>query len=77
MFQYTIIGLESVSYVNKAGQQVSGVRLHLSYEKKNCVGLAVETVFTSAEVAAGVEVGSVIELLYNKYGKVVQVAIFG
>lgn len=73
--RYTVIGIEKVNYTNKSGVVVEGLRIHLTFEKKNCDGLAVETVYMSYDLGAGLSVGNEIELYYNKFGRPVHVAI--
>lgn len=68
--EFNVIGFESVNYTNKQGNNVSGVRLHLTYSKDRCEGLAVEQIFCSSELASGICVGDLIEVFYNKYGRV-------
>lgn len=68
--EFTVIGIESVNYTNKQGNNISGVRLHLMYSKEKCEGSAVEQIFCSSDLAYGIGVGDLIEVYYNKYGRV-------
>lgn len=68
-----VLGIEEVSYTNNNGQQINGKRLHLGYEKESCKGYCVTSEFIPQGVNCDVEVDNVIELLYNKFGKVVQI----
>ena len=56
---YEVIGIERRQYTNKQGRQVSGYNLFLTYEKKNCDGLACFEQWSGK-----------VEILYNRYGKV-------
>lgn len=78
MTEYTIIGIEVVDYKNKAGNQVKGYRLHLTYDKKGCEGLAVEEVYIRYDACPDdIGLGNTVRLFYNKFGTVVQVAVIG
>lgn len=74
---YTIIGIEDVSYVSKkTGQPVTGTRLHLTYEKENVDGYCVEEVFCNSSVdTEGLTVGDIIDIFYNKFGKVTGIGV--
>ena len=66
-----VLGVESVNYVSrKTGNPVSGYRLHLSFEKKGCDGVAVESYFVRNESFADDVV-----LYFNKYGNVQSVIV--
>lgn len=77
MQDYNVLGIEKVSYKNKEGKQIKGVRLHLSFMRDTCDGLCVESVFVSEAIAEKIVVGSTIYLLYNKYGRIAQINIVG
>ncbi len=73
-----VLGVESVNYVSrKTGNPVSGYRLHLSFEKKGCDGVAVESYFVRNEsFADGVPLpGDDVVLYFNKYGNVQSVIV--
>ncbi len=68
-----VMGVESVNYVSKkTGNPVSGYRLHLSYDKKGCDGVSVESYFIRNEAFHdGVpSVGDDVNLFFNRYGSV-------
>lgn len=69
-----VLGIEKVDYVNKNGQRIQGTKLHLGYEKENTDGYCVMSEFIGQGVISDVEIGDSIELLYNKFGKVVHVS---
>lgn len=75
--EYCIIGIESVSYTNKQNRPVEGFRVHLTYEKKGCDGLAVETVFLNTALGYPLSIGQSIKLYYNKYGRIEEVSVVG
>lgn len=73
--EFTVIGIEKVDYDNKQGRHVSGFRVHMTFEKKNCDGLAVETVFLNDEMGGALSVGNTIELYYNKFGRPASISV--
>ena len=73
MKTYEVIGIEQVNYTSrKTNRQVEGVKLHLTYpfDEEDADGTGVEVVFTSHEVGDKVEIGDLVELLYNKFGSI-------
>lgn len=71
---YMIEGIERRVYTNKNNRQVSGWRVHFSYdlpEGGEHDGRAVDTVFLSDTdfLRAGVHVGDAAMPIYNKYGR--------
>ena len=73
-----VMGDESVNYVSKkTGNPVSGYRLHLSYDKKGCDGVAVESYFIRSDAFPdGVPVvGDDVNLFFNRYGNVQSVVL--
>lgn len=69
--EYCVIGKEYVDYISKkTDKQVKGYKLHLTFEKEKCEGLAVLNVFVSEEIGKDVKINDQVELFYNQYGKV-------
>lgn len=77
--KYTVIGIERRSYVSKkTGQYVEGYNLYLSQEVKNnhvlgvrCYSQWISPEFFSDEI----EVGSVVSLGFNRFGRVCSVTV--
>lgn len=67
-----IVGIEKLSYTNKVGRLVEGVKIHCNYEKKNCDGYCTLSEFVKPTVysESGVVTGDEVEFLYNRYGSV-------
>lgn len=73
---YVVVGYEKVNYTNKEGKQVNGTRLHLAFKSDKIEGDGVECVYISSSVDLPViKIGSKIELLYNKFGRVSDVRL--
>lgn len=74
---YQIIGIENVNF-KRDGNEYRGTRLHTTYEKDNCVGLCVESIYCNSSVdVEGLSLGDLCEIYYNKYGKVSQIKKVG
>lgn len=73
---YEVVGIREVDYMSKSNKQVTGRNLCVIYDDKNTVGKATDNLFCSGEVANFVVVGDKIEILYNKYGRIVLVQKF-
>lgn len=68
-----VLGVENVDYTSsKTGRHVTGIRLHVAYDKKGCDGVAVDNFFCkTAAFPDGVpSVGDDVEILYNRWGNV-------
>lgn len=73
---YNVVGIEKVDYKNRQGRQIKGTALHCMYENENYGGYAVERVYIGGDVdCSAVRVNSNVDILYNKYGKVVKINI--
>ncbi len=76
---YSVVGIQTVNYTNKAGEPVSGKKLHLVGEVKDTekfIGQEVETVYISDKSdinVSGIYIGDTIDISYNKYGSVVAI----
>lgn len=71
-----VVGKEDVNYI-KNGQPVQGIKLHVTHEntKEGAVGVACETPYFSNRYdayhqAALVNVGDVVDMFYNQYGRI-------
>lgn len=79
--KYTVIGIEHRSYLSKkTGKNVEGYNLYLSQElnDKNLLGVRCCSVWLSPELYSDeIEVGSVVSLGYNRFGRVAFVSVVG
>lgn len=77
--KYTVIGIEYRSYVSKkTGKTVEGYNLYLSQDvnDKNMLGVRCCSVWLSPELYSDeIEVGSVVSLGYNRFGRVAFVTV--
>lgn len=77
--KYKVIGVEHRSYVSKkTGKNVEGYNLYLSQEvdDENVVGVRCFSEWLSPELYSDdFEVGSVVSLGYNRFGRVASVAV--
>lgn len=77
--KYTVIGIEYRSYVSKkTGKTVEGYNLYLSQDVygKNLLGVRCCSVWLSPELYSDeIEVGSVVSLGYNRFGRVAFVSV--
>lgn len=74
METFTVIGKQTINYVSKANRKVEGIKLYVTYdfpEKAEADGTACDSIFCKTEIAEGIEVGDIIEPVYNKYGSIV------
>lgn len=71
-----VVGIEKVNYTNKQGRKITGTALHTMTENPEYGGYAVERIYVSSDVdCSAVSVNSNVDILYNKYGKVIQINI--
>ena len=77
--KYTVIGIEHRSYLSKkTGKNVEGYNLYLSQDStdKNVLGVRCFSEWISPELYSDViEVGSVVSLSYNRFGRVTFVSV--
>ena len=76
-----VVGMQNVSGTNKTGKSYSGTKFFLN----GCLGdpsqssidgvEAFDVYMNSASVPADVRVGDVVELYYNRYGRVAQMVV--
>lgn len=79
---FKILGLENVDYTSKTGKRVTGVKMHLGYETEKVNGTAVTDAFINMDLydklldeGIMLEVGTEIELYYNRFGGIAKVDI--
>lgn len=74
---YKCVGMRNVDFKGSDGNQVSGVNLFLTYEDKNINGVGTDKVFLASSRFSSLSfvpsVGSLCELIYNRYGKVADI----
>lgn len=77
--KFTVIGIEHRSYVSKkTGKNVEGYNLYLSQEvnDKNVLGVRCYSEWLSPELFSDeIEVGSVVFIGYNRFGRVASVTV--
>lgn len=77
--KFTVIGIEHRSYVSKkTGKNVDGYNLYLSQEvdDKKVLGVRCYSQWLSPELYSDeIEVGSVVSLGYNRFGRVASVTV--
>ena len=77
--KYTVIGIEHRSYLSKkTGKNVEGYNLFLSQDvnDKNLLGVRCYSDWLSPDLYSDdIEVGSVVSLGYNRFGRVVYVTV--
>ena len=77
--KYTVIGIEHRSYVSKkTGKKVEGYNLYLSQEvkDKNVLGVRCYSQWLSVELYSDeVQIGSVVSIGYNRFGRVASVTV--
>lgn len=73
-----IIGIEDVHYTSKrTGNEVRGKKLYYTQplSEKKGKGLSCDSVFVSNEIAQDIDIDFEVELLFNKYGNVVDIRL--
>lgn len=77
--KFTVIGIEHRSYVSKkTGKNVEGYNLYLSQEvdDKNVLGVRCFSEWLAPDLFSDeIEVGSVVSLGYNRFGRVASVTV--
>lgn len=77
--KFTVIGIEHRSYVSKkTGKNVEGYNLYLSQEvdDKNVLGVRCYSEWLFPDMYSDeIEVGSVVSLDYNRFGRVASVTV--
>lgn len=80
MTEYEIIGIEEVKFTDeKTGELIHGRRLHLTFEfDDDCMkeGMGVLYIkFLKTERAFSANVGDIVNVFYNQYGKVQDILV--
>ena len=73
-----IIGIENVNYTSKrTGNEVRGKKIYYiqPLNEKKGKGYLCDSVFVSNEIAENIDIDFEVELLFNKYGNVVDIRI--
>lgn len=77
--KYTVIGIEHRSYVSKrTGKEVEGYNLYLTqeFDDKNLLGVRCYSEWLSPDVYFDeIEVGSIVLLGFNRFGRVCSVRV--
>ena len=73
IYEFFVIGIEHISYINKVGRQIEGNKLYLINQLREVdVGQACEDVFINSNVnISGIRPDCECNLIYNRYGAVV------
>lgn len=78
---YTVIGIEHRSYVSKkTGKRVEGFNLYLTQEveDKNLFGVRCYSEWLSPDLYCDdIEIGSIVSIVYNRFGRVAAVNVIG
>lgn len=75
---YEVIGMQHRHYVSKkTGKDVDGWNVFVVYEEDGVEGRACMSVWLNDEQVKKCEVGSLINVLYNRYGSVQSVELVG
>lgn len=67
--EITVTGFQQVSYTNKDGRQVTGLRLYGLYEDERVSGFATLDAFISGSNITPPLLNSRVRLLYNRWGR--------
>ena len=76
---YEVIGIQHRKYFNKQGREVEGYNLFVAYDEKDVSGRACmrEWVATDVMGDSGVSVGDMVDLNYNRYGRICSIKLVG
>lgn len=76
-----VVGIQrNMNFKAQDGNQVTGMNIYLTQEKHNVEGVATDKVFVSSTKEcyaslANLKIGSEVQLLYNRWGKVESVIV--
>ena len=72
-----VVGKKVLNFTTEDGKVVDGAHYHLTYEEDGVEGLAAEKIFVSSAKlnSAEVSVGDMLEVYYNRYGKVDKIQV--
>ena len=70
--KHTVLGKKAVSFTAADGKVIEGTTLFVAYDDDNVIGMAADKIFISAAKMpkGGIEVGSDIDIYFNRFGKV-------
>ena len=70
-----IIGIRNVEYTSKrTGKKVTGVELHMTYERDDTEGVCTQSAFVNPDnMPEGLMCGDNVEILYDRFGHVARV----
>lgn len=73
----TVVGKKILNFTTKEGNVIDGCTYYITYEEKNVIGVTTDKVFVSTAKLDGtlINVGDVIDIFYNKFGKVDKVEV--
>ena len=74
---YEVIGIQHRKYVNKQGREVEGYNLFVSYDEKGVSGRACMREWVSSDIMddSGISVGDLVDLNYNRYGRICSIKL--
>lgn len=64
-----VVGYAVLSYVNKQGRQVDGLRIYGLEDRSSVFGKATVEAFISGRNITPPEIGSMVRLIFNQYGR--------
>lgn len=74
---HTILGKKAVSFTASDGRVIEGTTIYVGYEADGVDGLAADKLFVTPEKMPqkGLVVGTDVDLLFNRYGKVDRIIV--
>ena len=73
--QYTLIGVKIAEFKTKEGEQLKYCKLYVTFEDDKTVGYACEAITVKPQLADGLQIDDVLNLFYNKFGKVIDIKV--
>lgn len=64
-----VVGFAVLSYVNRQGRQIDGIRIYGLQDRRTVMGKATVEAFVSGRDIKPPEIGSVVRLLFNQNGR--------
>lgn len=76
---YEVIGIQHRKYTNKQGRVVEGYNLFVTYEETDVSGKACMREWVATEIMedSGISVGDMVDLNYNRYGRICSIKSVG
>lgn len=72
---YTVIGYRFCDFTARDGTPIRGTQIYVTREDRGVEGLVAEKYFLSTRITYQPNVGDVITILFNKYGKVADIRL--